>query len=79
MQRADRWTKWLIGYTGLFVVFSLWTPLMWFTGSLMAKYHMPSFDPAYLNAFDTTFYVSLAVATFTAQIGFVVVASNQRN
>ena len=69
------WRERLYGYTGLFVLFGIWTPVMWFASSLSEYYKARTFEVLNIGSwFNTLLFLALCVATLIAQFGFVLIA-----
>lgn len=72
----DKWRNNLYGYTSLFIVFGLWTPLLWFVSSARNHYKMESFDIFLMDWFSILLFFVLCAATLVAQFGFILVAQD---
>ena len=70
------WRSLLYGFTGLFVLLGIWTPLMWLVSSMMNFYRMESFDLFVMHPFNIFLCIVLAAATLLAQLGFVLIAQD---
>jgi hypothetical protein len=64
----------LYGYTGLFIVLGIWTPILWFVSSSRQYYKMETFDILKMNWFNMLIFFALCAATLVAQYGFVLIA-----
>ncbi len=45
----SKWREKLYGYTGLFIVFGIWTPMLWFVSSSRQYYKMETFEVFDMN------------------------------
>lgn len=72
----NKWREKLYGYTGLFVIFGLWTPLLWFVSYSRAYYKMESFDILSMNWFSIFLFFVLCAATLVAQFGFILLVQD---
>ena len=70
----NKWRARLLGFTGLYVLFSIWAPLLWFFVSVRKAYGIESFEVWRMHWFGILTFFLLAVATLLAQFGFVVIA-----
>ena len=70
----NNWRKKLHGYTGAFIVFAIWAPMIWFVSSSMQYYKMETFELLKMNWFSILLFVALCVGTLIAQFGFFSVA-----
>jgi len=71
-----KWREKLYGYTGLFIIFGIWTPMMWFISSSRQYYKMETFEVLDMNWFSILMFIALCVATLVAQFGFVSIAQD---
>lgn len=71
-----KWRERLYGYTGLFILFGLWTPLLWFVSSARSHYKMESFEIYSMDWFSILLFLVLCIATLFAQFGFVLIAQD---
>lgn len=72
----SKWRRRLYGYTGLAILFGLWTPLLWLTSDVRAHYKMEMFEITRADPFVIFIYVVLIVATLLAQLGFMLIAQD---
>lgn len=70
----NKWRDKLYGYTGLFIIFGIWTPMLWFISSSRQYYKMETFVVLDMNWFSILMFIALSVATLVAQLGFVSIA-----
>lgn len=70
------WHEKLCGYTGLFILFGIWTPMLWFISSSRQYYKMETFEVFEMNWFSILVFVLLCVATLAAQYGFFLIAQD---
>lgn len=68
------WRERLLGYTGLFILFGIWTPMLWFVSSMREHYRMETFEVSSLHWSGIVMFVVLLAGTLIAQFGFVVIA-----
>jgi len=66
----------LYGYTGLFILFGIWTPVLWFVSSSREYYKMETFEVFDMHWFSILLFFVLCAATLIAQYGFVMVAQD---
>lgn len=71
-----KWREKLYGYTGLFIIFGIWTPMMWFISSSRQYYKMETFQILEMNWFNILVFIVLCVATLVAQYGFISIAQD---
>lgn len=69
-----KWRERLHGYTGLFIIFAIWTPMIWFVSSSMQYYKMETFEILDMNWLSIAMFVVLCVASLIAQFGFFSIA-----
>jgi hypothetical protein len=72
--KMNRWRKRLYGYTGIFIVIGIWTPVLWFISHVREHYHMLTFEIDQMDWFSILIFFVLVVATLLAQVGFVLIA-----
>ena len=72
----NKWREKLYGYTGLFIIFGIWTPMLWFISSSRQYYKMETFEVLEMNLFSILAFIVLCVATLSAQYGFVLIAQD---
>jgi len=72
----SKWRKKLYGYTGLFIVLGIWTPMLWFVSSSRQYYKMETFEVFDMNWFSILVFFALCAATLVAQYGFVLIAQD---
>ena len=72
----NKWRKRLYGYTGIFILFGIWTPVLWFISHVREHYRMPTFRIDQMDWFSIFIFLVLVVATLLAQFGFVLIASD---
>jgi hypothetical protein len=70
----NKWRDHLYGYTGIALVLSLWSPLVWFVSATRAYYKMETFVISEMDSFVIVVFFLLAAATLLAQGGFILVA-----
>lgn len=70
----DKWRSRFYGYTGLFTVLAIWTPVIWFISSARDYYRMETFDILRMHWSGIAIFAVLLVATLVAQFGFVSIA-----
>lgn len=66
----------LYGYTGLFILFGIWTPMLWFISSSRQYYKMETFEVLEMNWFSILLFFVLCIATLVAQFGFISIAQD---
>jgi hypothetical protein len=66
----------LYGYTGLFIILGIWTPMLWFVSSSRQYYKMETFEVFEMNWFSILVFFALCAATLVAQYGFVLIAQD---
>jgi hypothetical protein len=71
-----KWRSRLYGYTGLFTLFALWTPMLWFISNARAYYHMETFEILRMHGFNILLFFLLAIATLAAQFGLILIAQD---
>jgi len=69
-----KWRAHLYGFTGLYVVFGIWTPILWFVSHVREHYRMETFDIHLMNWFGALLFFLLVAATLLAQFGFALIA-----
>lgn len=72
----NKWRETLYIYTGLFIIFGIWTPMLWFISSSRQYYKMETFEVLDMNWFSILMFFVLCVATLVAQFGFVSIAQD---
>jgi len=72
----NKWRETLYSYTGLFIIFGIWTPMLWFISSSRQYYKMETFEVLDMNWFSILMFFVLCVATLVAQFGFVSIAQD---
>ena len=70
----NKWREKLYGYTGLFILFGIWTPMLWFVSSSRQYYKMETFEVFEMNWFSILLFFALCIATLLAQFGFISIA-----
>lgn len=70
------WKEKLYGFTGIFTLFSLWTPMLWFISSRREFYHMNMFEVFRMNWFDIFLFLTLSLSTLIAQLGLVLLSQD---
>ncbi len=70
----NKWREKLYGYTGLFIVLGIWTPMFWFVSSSRQHYKMETFEIFDMNWFSILVFFTLCAATLVAQYGLVLIA-----
>lgn len=73
-ETMDKWRKKLYSYTGLFIIFGIWTPMLWFISSSRQYYKMETFEVFEMNWMSILLFVVLCIATLVAQFGFISIA-----
>jgi len=71
-----KWRETLYGYTGLFIISGIWTPMLWFISSSMQYYKMETFEVFEMNWFSILLFAVLCIATLVAQFGFISIAQD---
>ncbi len=72
----SKWREKLYGYTGLFIVFGIWTPMLWFVSSSRQYYKMETFEVFDMNWFRILVFFALCAETLFAQYSFVLIAQD---
>jgi succinate dehydrogenase hydrophobic anchor subunit len=72
----NKWREKLYGYTGLFITFGIWTPMLWFISSSREHYKMETFEVFEMNWFNILLLVTLCIATLVAQFGLISIAQD---
>jgi hypothetical protein len=72
----NKWRQKLYGYTGLFVIFGIWSPMMWFVSSSRQYYKMETFEVLEMGWGSIVMFTVLGVATLLAQYGFISISQD---
>lgn len=70
----SEWRERLIGYTGLHILFAIWSPLLWFVVSARDRYRMEMFELSRMHWTGLVVFFTLLALTILAQFGFVLIA-----
>ncbi len=70
------WKKNLYGFTGLYIVIGIWTPVMWFTSYSMRIYEMGTFDVTRMGWLSIFILSVVTMATLFAQLGFIFISED---
>lgn len=69
----NTWREKLYGYTGLCILFGLWTPMVWFITSSREYYKMETFEVSKMHWFNILVFFTLCAATLAAQYGLMLI------
>lgn len=70
----NKWRKRLYGFTGLFILISIWMPMLSFISSAKRIYELETFEVLAMPWFGVLMYIALLIATLIAQGGLIVLA-----
>jgi hypothetical protein len=73
---TSKWRARLYGYTGLVLVFGLWTPLLWYVSYARREYGLEAFEVFSMDWFGIVLFILLAAGTLVAQFGFILLAQD---
>lgn len=72
----NTWREKFYGYTGLCIVFGLWTPMLWFISSSREYYKMETFEVFEMHWFNILVFFVLCAATLAAQYGLILISQD---
>ena len=70
------WRSLLYGFTGLWILIGIWTPLGWLISNMRNYHQMETFDLFRMHPLNVILCVTLALITLVAQLGFLLIAQD---